>query len=146
MSHQPTSPQGFNSYSAQLEEAVYGSRKRTHSMSEGMQNSGYMRGHFDELNGRYQSTQSMEWTNHSIARQSPASQPSVAYQPQHSQQPGTYVDTGCNAHISHPSPSEVSSGIRNPSNLVLDAVEARAGEVDNRTEVNFELNEQAMDE
>ena len=114
-------------------------------MSEGVQNSGYMRGHFDELNGRYQATQSTDWTNHGIARQS-ASQPSVAYQPQHLQQPGTHVDTGFNTYISHVSPSEVSSAIRTSSNMVLDTIKARAGEVDNRTEITFELNEHAMDE
>ena len=58
----------YNDYSPQPEDATYASRKRTHSLSEGIQNPGYMQEPIQEPIGRYPPTANMDWTGREAVR------------------------------------------------------------------------------
>ena len=146
MDNQPTSPQGYSGYTAQPEDVAYGSRKRTRSISEGLQNPQYMRNQFDESNGRYRSTPSTNWTNQAIARPTPAPQPSTGFRSQQVQQPALDFDTSYNNHMVNMSPNGIPLTARNSGGMGLDAAIARANEQDSHIESSIEWNEQAVDE
>lgn len=54
---------GSFEYSPQPDDVVYGSRKRTHSMSEGLANSTYLQEQNHESSGRYPPVSSADWPN-----------------------------------------------------------------------------------
>lgn len=59
---------GFE-YSPQPEDVVYGSRKRTHSMSEGLPNSAYGQEQNQESSGRYPPASNLDWPNRDARNQ-----------------------------------------------------------------------------
>lgn len=58
----------YNTYSPQPDDVGFGPRKRTHSMSEGLQNSPYMQDQIQDSVGRYSGAGSMDWSNREIVQ------------------------------------------------------------------------------
>lgn len=63
---------GFE-YSPQPDDVVYGSRKRTHSMSDGLPHSAYILDQNQESSGRYPASSNQDWPNRESRNQLQAS-------------------------------------------------------------------------
>ncbi len=137
------SPQGFQGYPVQPDEAGYGSRKRTYSMSEGLQNGAYIRSHFDGPNGPYQPTQ---WNNQLTSRQTLAPQPLPVFRAQDLQPTDRYADTNNDDYAARMSSDGALSATQNSGDMGVDKINPHTTEHDSHMEANLEWNEQAVNE
>ena len=144
MNQQAISPHAYNAYSTGPEDGADGSRKRTHSMSEGVQNSGITQ--CDEISDRRQCSASTTWTNHGIAGYTQTLQTPTTYQSQPLQQKITYADTAANSQAASMPTKEISLVNQAAGSMGLDTADARAGEPEDHPDVTFEWNEQSVDE
>lgn len=123
----------YNEYSPQPEELGYGPRKRTHSMSEGLQGPTYAPER--ESLGRFPPAASVEWSGRDTARQMSQASPNYAAT-SNNDQPSTLNNPETPAPFAR----------RGSNQAAMDVTNALGGRQTDQGDVTFEWDEYAVEE